>query len=68
MLCKIRQICANVSMLILPVVTIGIFLTYRIAISVRLDRAVIGRDYGNLPALLSYPLPRTKICSVPLQV
>ena len=44
--------------------SMGISLSYRIAVSVRPDRAVIGRVHGDSPALFSHPLLRTQVRSV----
>ena len=46
--------------LILPFALMGVFLTFRIAISVRLNYTFIGRVHGDLPSQFSHPLP----CSV----
>ena len=48
----------------LALASMGILLTYRVAISVRLDRAVIGRVHGDIPAWFSPPVPHKKVCSV----
>ena len=65
---QVRRTSWRKSILILPVATKGIFLAYRIVISFRLGRAIIGRVHGSPPALFSYPLPRTTVCSVSDQV